>query len=129
VQGHRLLTRPNVQAFLSERLAAQWKRLEMSVDEATALVAQNARPDIRLLFDERGELRPPLEWPDGIARSVRSYAVGRHGPKVQLNDSLAARRLVLEFTGKLKARAVDGGDSLTTLLSEAFQHGRHDGTG
>ena len=73
-----------------------------------------AGPGIRLLFDENGALLNPQDWPDEIASSVE--AVDLKNRKVKLASKLAARRIILEQTGKLK-RAADGGlDALAEAM-------------
>lgn len=119
VQAARLLTKPNIQEVLRVRAEARWKRVAMSGDEAAALVAADARADIRELYDDRGHLLPMQAWPDSIARSVKAIRPGKDGTTVVLNDSLAARRIILEQTGRLKqaagvgdlARLLAGGDT------------------
>ena len=42
------------------------------------------------------------QWPDSITMSVKAIQPGPFGTKIVLNDKLAARRIILEQTGKLK---------------------------
>ena len=42
------------------------------------------------------------QWPDSIAVSVKAIQPWPFGTKVVLNDKLAALRIILEQTGKLK---------------------------
>ena len=72
----------------------------MSGDEALARVAQDARADIRQLFDEQGNILLPHLWPDELANSVE--AVDVKAGKVKLASKSTARRIILEQTGKLK---------------------------
>ena len=74
----------------------------MDADEALYLVSCDARADIRELFDDRGRLLLMSQWPDSIAVSVKAIQPGPFGTKIVLNDKLAARRIILEQTGKLK---------------------------
>ena len=100
VEGHRTLVNPKLRKHISERLDEHWKAEHMNGDEALARVAQDARADIRLLFDGQGELLKPHDWPDEIAGSVEALDV-RTG-KVKLASKTTARRIILEQTGKLK---------------------------
>lgn len=102
MEGSRSLANPCVRALLQPKLDAAWRALQMGGDEALARVARDARADIRLLYDEKGELLKPHLWPDEIAGSVKSVQDGPYGLKVSLVDPLAARRTILEQTGKLK---------------------------
>lgn len=101
-EGSRTLALPNVRAFLASLLGARWKAEQMDGDEALGRVARDARADIRLLYDDKGELLTPNLWPDEIAGSIKSIADGPYGLKVTLVDPLTARRIILEQTGKLK---------------------------
>jgi phage terminase small subunit len=107
--GARLLANANVRAYLRTQLESRWAEHEMSADEAAARVAMDARSDPRLLFNAKGELLPPHEWPDEIANSIES--VDMTTGKVKLVSKLGARRLMLELTGKLR----DPGDGLRDL--------------
>jgi Terminase small subunit len=115
----RLLRIVKVKEAIDALAAARWKRLAMTGDEAAALVANDARADVRQLFDENSKLLPVRDWPDSIARSVKAIRPGPFGTTIVLNDSLAARRIVLEQTGKLKT-AVGGGGDLARLLAGDF---------
>lgn len=88
----------------------------MDGDEALARVALDARADMRDLYDDNGQLLKPHQWPDSIANSVKAYKPGPNGDTVVLNDSLAARRVILEQTGKLK-NPLAGMASLAKLLA------------
>ena len=63
-------------------------------DEALARVAGDARSDIRMLFNAKGALLNPHEWPDEIAHSVE--AVDLTSGKVKLASKSNARRTILE---------------------------------
>ena len=91
-------------AFLEPELQARWHDQQMNGEEALARLATQARADVRQLFDRRGQLLPPHRWPDEIASCVKSIQRGPGGVKVTLVDALAAVRLILENTGKLKGR-------------------------
>jgi hypothetical protein len=94
----------------------------MSGDEAAMLVACDARADIRELYDEKGALLPVHLWPDSVAHSVKAIRPGAFGTSVVLNDSLAARRLILMQTGKLKNSQAPV-SALAAILAGKFQKG------
>lgn len=122
--GWRMLANADVRAFLAPRLERRWTQLQISGDEALARIALDATVDIRLLFDEQGNLLKPQDWPDEIVGSIKSVTPGPFGTKVQLVDGLAARRIILEQTGKLKTT----GDSIDALAAairgDLEKHGR-----
>lgn len=102
-EGWRLLTNPDIRVFLDERMAAHWQALQMAGDEALGRVALAARSDPRDLFDGEGKMLPPQHWPAEIALVVKSYKMGPNGPEIRLDDRLAALRIILEQTGRLRS--------------------------
>lgn len=116
--AYKLLRSAEIQAAIDALQAEMWKQQGMGPEEVAALIAGDARADIRELYDEDGNLLPIREWPDSIARSVKAIRPGKDGTTVILNDSLAARRVIAEMTGKLKGAATVG--DLARLLSGDF---------
>lgn len=114
--AYKLLRIAQIKDRIAALAAARFKRLAMSGDEALSLVAGDARADIRELFDDHGVLLPVHLWPDSVARSVRAVKPSAFGIAVTLNDSLAARRIILEQSGKLKNPLGQLGD-LARLLA------------
>jgi len=118
VEGSRTLAIPAVRAFVDDFL----QPYQMSADEALSRLAWDARADVRLLFDAKGKLLEPHEWPDEIINSVRSIEEGPYGWKIRLNDSQAARRTILEVHGKLKnPNAGDAMRDLAEILAEKWK--------
>lgn len=116
VEGHRTLTRPNVRAFIAKQRHRKWKSLHMSGDEALMRVALDARADLRGLF-KGSELLEPEYWPDDLANSIESVEVKPDGAiKVKVCSKLAARRIVLEQTGKLRSKLEDTMSAIAKAL-------------
>lgn len=109
---------PKVREKIDALRLARYKRMQMEGDEALALVAMDARADIRGLYDHDGKLLPPHLWPDDIAASVE--AVDVVNGKVKLASKSAARRTVLEQTGRIKGVG-EGLDSLAKILAGNFE--------
>lgn len=128
VEGSRTLANPDVRSYLRERLEPRWKAMQMTGDEALARVSLDAQADIRLLFDHRGRLLPPSQWPDEIAHSVEAVEMKSRGiVRVKLVSKLAARRVILELTGMLKqGRDFSGFDHVAYLVDLARRR-REDG--
>lgn len=122
VGAFHYLRNPKIRTVIDALAEARWKRLAMTGDEAVARIAQDARADIRELFDDDGNLLPVRHWPDSVAQSVKAIRPGKDGYTVVLNDSLAARRLIAEQTGKLKSTAGAVGD-LARILAGDFEEG------
>jgi phage terminase small subunit len=123
VEGHRTLRDPKVRAFLEPRLEEGWKTQQMLGDEALARMAQVARADIRLLFDEQGNMLHPHNWPSEIACCVKSLHQGPHGWKVTLLDPLQALRTILEQTGKLSPHGNEMDALAAAIRSDLERHG------
>ena len=94
----------------------------MQGDEALGRVACDARADIRLLFGEDNTLLPVHAWPANVAQSVKSIRPGAFGISITMNDSLTARRVILEVTGKLK-NPLNGDGDLAAILGGNFPEG------
>lgn len=123
-EGWRSLTNPDIRAFLKQRMDGPWKARQLDGEEALALVAGDAVADVRLLYDAKGAFLKPQDWPDEIAQSVEAIEFNEDGSvkKVKLAGKLAARRIILEQTGKLKTGDT-GIDQLAAALRETMtQH-------
>lgn len=121
--AYQALKKPQVAAAVVALAEARYARVAMTGEEAAHLVAGDARADLRELYDEKGAILPVHLWPDSIARSVKAFrSLPDGGAAVTLNDSLAARRLILEQTGKLKSPLTPLTD-LAALLAGKYQEG------
>lgn len=121
VEGHRILTKPNVAAFIERERIERWKRHKMDGDEAFGLLSLDARLDHRLIFDASGRMLRPDQWPDEIALCVRAIEYKPGGAvKVTFNSSQRARELIAQQTGKLKSPGVEAAKSLARILTGDF---------
>lgn len=104
VEGSRTLRKPEVAAFVDRQRRERFRRLQMDGDEALARIAMDARADITDLFDEKGKVLPPNQWPASLRNSVEAFELRPNGSmKIRLASKTAARRTILEHTGKLKS--------------------------
>lgn len=118
VNSSRVLAKAQVRAFVDEALAPH----QMTADEAMTRLALDARADVRRLFDATGKMLPIHEWPDEIVNSVRSVEEGPYGLRVRMNDSLSARRTILEIHGKLKnPNASEALRDIAEILAEKWK--------
>lgn len=77
----------------------------------------DARADITDLFDEEGKMLQPKKWPAALRNSVEAFELKPDGGmKVRLANKTAARRTILEHTGKLKAPLEGGISALARAL-------------
>jgi phage terminase small subunit len=117
VEGHRTLSRPNVRAYIAKQRHSKWKALHMSGDEALMRVALDARADLRGLFNDKGKMLEPHLWPDDLANSIEAVSIKEDGTiAVKLASKAAARRIVLEQTGKLRSKLEDTMSALAKAL-------------
>jgi hypothetical protein len=117
------LNKPEIARRVDALAQVRYQKVAMSGEEAAALVAGDAKADPRDLFDEHDKMLPVHQWPDSVARSIRSVrALPDGGFAVTLNDSLAARKLILEQTGKLKSPLAPITD-LAQLLADKYREG------
>lgn len=117
------LRTPEIAARVAELAQVRYQKVAMTAEEASALVAGDAKADARDLFDSDGQMLKPHLWPDSVARSVKGVRVGADGQlAVTLNDSLAARKLILEQTGALKSPLTPLTD-LADLIAGKFKEG------
>jgi phage terminase small subunit len=125
VEGHRSLNNPKIREFIKSRLDDIWKPLHMTDNEVLARVAREARSDVRLLFNEQGELLKPHEWPDDIAGVIDAVDMGNG--KVKLVPKLQAQRTILEVSGRLKTSATEAVDELAKLMKADIERSRKSG--
>lgn len=119
--GYRLLTNADIKTHLLTLLEDRWKPFHMTGDEVLARVAKDARADVRLLVNEKGERLGLHELPDDIAESVEAVEFDEDGKvrKIKLASKTAARRTILEVTGKVKQTG--GVDELAQALTETLE--------
>ena len=98
----RMLKKAEIRTELERRRNERWQRLEMTAEEAAALVAIRARADIGQAFDEAGEMLPVHLWPEALRLAVKGLKPGPFGDTITLHDGLRACELVLQMAGKLK---------------------------
>lgn len=120
-EAWKLLRNPEIVAKLTELRRARWQRLAMDADEALALVSQDARADIRQLYGKGWKLLPPDRWPDSVARSIKGIRPGVAGTAIMLNDSLAARRTILELAGEVEGPAEVLGSTIARILAGHYK--------
>lgn len=70
--GSRLLKRPEIQARVVELHHQALTRKQMTAERVLTELSHIAKSDPRRLFDEKGKLRDPSEWPDDIAACIAS---------------------------------------------------------
>ena len=111
--GHAMLLRPAVASEIARRRRGIEKAVDAQVVQMETLLARAAFADLRTLYDDQGQLRPPQEWPDDIAAAVAGIeqeetitepesgqgTVLKRQTKLKLVDKLAALRILMQRRG------------------------------
>jgi phage terminase small subunit len=119
VNGSRMLRNTKVRDYLRTEVESKLAVRKANGDVLIGLVVQDAFADIRDLFDHKGELLKPHDWPLSVALSVESFERRGDGTvRVRLASKFQARRLLLEITGKAKART----ETVAEVLAAALRH-------
>ncbi len=117
VEGHRTLKKPNVQKFMERERRARFRRLQMDGDEVLARVGMDAAADLAELFDADDEMLPPSKWPLSMRNSIEQITISPDGTtRVKLASKTAARRTLLEQSGKLRSPLEAGLSALERAL-------------
>lgn len=74
-QGHRLLTKADVQQAIGEGRKRQQDRLEVKADDILRELLRVARSDIGEAFFENGSMKPLKDMPEDVRRSIAGVEV------------------------------------------------------
>lgn len=125
VLASRLLRKVEVREYIRtlQRQAADAARV--TVDELAAAMAGIVRADLRKLYDKRGAMLPPDQWPDDVAATVEQVeseevfepVPGEKGKrrlkgyarKVKKGSRVAAASKLMEWKGMTGAERADPG--------------------
>jgi len=72
VEGSKLLTKPDVQAYLKKREEALQEKLELTTERVLRELARLSFFDVRKLFNADGTLKAPSELDDDTAAAIAS---------------------------------------------------------
>ncbi len=116
-EGWKHLRKPQIAQFIEKERRERFKRLQMDGDEVLARVAMDARADVTECFDDNWNLLPRAQWPASMRNSVEAIEKKPDGSiRVKLTSKGAARRTLLEQTGKLKSPLEGGISALAKAL-------------
>jgi hypothetical protein len=116
VEAVRYLKNPSVRTFIAQWLENEWGPLEASAAEAVGRIGAMSRLDVATLVDDDDVLLPVRKWPRAARAAVKEFGDG----KVKFVDPLAANRLVLELTGRLKNPLAEMGDALGDAIKRTM---------
>ncbi len=120
-EGQRSTRNPKIARYLSSRVDAIMRPMQMGGDEALMRTGRIATFNVLVLFDDAGNLRPMREWPEEAGQLLEAVEVARG--KVKLPSRLQALRTILEVTGKVKGTA-DSIDALAAAIrGDLEKHG------
>lgn len=126
-----------VSAEIRRRLDSSTAKAMLTVERIDQEIARLAFVDIRLLYDDKGVLRPMSEWPDDVAAAVGNIEVldriGKTGRprihKIKVWDKVSALTLAAKRLGMLVDKhEVDVKVSLEDLIAQSYQTSKADPT-
>lgn len=137
-RGSQLLNDSVVKARIDFLVQKAWAAESMSAGEVVARLARLARVDVRDVFDENGQFRPPQTLSDQGAAAVAGVesmeVTAGSGEdrrvigtvqKVKLRDPLPALRALAEIGGLIK-RGGEGMDALAGAIADRMQSRRRE---
>lgn len=96
MQASRLITNDVITARISVLVDERMHRVQVDGDTILRELLHLATSDLRKLFDEKGVLLPPDQWPDDSAIAVSSVEVD------ELWEGYGAERIQVGVTKKVK---------------------------
>jgi phage terminase small subunit len=91
--GSQLLGKTGIAEAIARGRDRATAKAEVTVDRIVQAAAAVAFSDIRQLYDERGELLPVHQWPDGVAESVAG---------IEVEERFEGRGEAREYVGQLR---------------------------
>lgn len=95
-EGSRLLSNAAIQDAIALALEVRSARTQITADRVLEELAKLAFSDLRKVFDKKGGLLPPDEWPPEIAASISSIEVD------ELFEGLGQERTQVGYTKKVR---------------------------
>ena len=96
VQGHALLKKPKIQAYIQERMNKRAERTGITQDRVLNEIAKMAFVNAKSLFDENGHLKKINELPDDITAAISGIDIS----EARSNDSVAISVKKIKFWDK-----------------------------
>ncbi len=97
--GSENLKKPEIEAVLNKAKLERQEKTGVTAEKVISAIAQIAFGDIRQMFTDTGEMKPPKEWSDETAASIAGFEVitvnkgegaVEHVAKVRRTDRLKA---------------------------------------
>ena len=134
MQSSRLISNDKVQQRIIELNNEKLNAVKVDAQTILSELLKLATSDIRQLFDEKGALLPPDQWPDNIARSVSSIQVDElfefdngqrnqtgYTKKIKLWDKNAALDKLAKHLGLLVDKVEHSGTvTLESLIAQSY---------
>lgn len=102
-RGQQMRLRQDVQQYIED---GRRRAMHLSKVESSSVLRQLVRMvffDARDIFDERGALLPPSQWPDSIAQSVQSVKVNEFYETTDGERELVGYTKEVKFTSRESA--------------------------
>jgi phage terminase small subunit len=105
-EGWKLLRIPKIAAKVREEWHKQLAKQKLDADAVIGMIGNEAQADVRQLFDRKGKMLPPHEWPTHLATCVEGIKLNDDGSAtVKLASQSQARWRLLELLGRTRSVA------------------------
>lgn len=114
VESSKLLTKPNIQAYISELRESQSERTQITADKVLAELAAIA-------FSDRTELAQVVhltdtdKLSDAAKKAISGIKRGRNGVEVSSYDKIRALELIAKHLGMFNEKKDESADTLSKL--------------
>jgi phage terminase small subunit len=123
-----MMNNPDVQARVEHYRSIARKKWEVDIGKIVEQLAKMAFVDKRDIYDERGAILPPDQWPEHIAKSVAGIEVFEerdpegvligHTKKVKFESRTGALQILAKYKGMLVDRVEVGAPGEFDNLSD-----------
>lgn len=120
--AYRLLRKLEIQEKLQALAEARSKRVQVDGDKVLSDLCEISESDIRRMYDDRGALLPPNEWPDDLAlaiKEVETFEVEEFDRELKMMVKIGETKKV-KFWDKIKTRELLGKHK--KLFTEKVEH-------
>lgn len=122
VEASKLLGKPKIQAQVEHLADERSKRTQLDGDKVLGDLNSISSSDIRALYDEKGCILQPHQWPDDIAMAVKEIQVDElkeWNPDTKTMDFIGYTKKI-KFWDKIKTRELIG--KHLKLFTEKVEH-------
>lgn len=119
-QASRLLRNVKVQQYIQEAIEKRQQKAEIDAQWVLEQLVIHATADMRQILDEMGNVLPPSEWPDDVAKTIQGIDINM----LTDSDGNAGHAMVAKIkrTGQLKALELLGRHTSVQAFKDQVEH-------